>query len=101
MDRTERAALGRFVMRTKEYLVLIRARDGRLVLTTLLWHDDVRPAKDVPKPTKRDKPAKKEVDEAVALIEALSCDWDPSRYEDRERLSLGLKIHRLISRPSL
>ena len=26
---------------------------------------------------------------------------DPSRYEDRERLSLGLKIHRLTSRPSL
>ena len=82
MERTERAALGRFVMRTKEYLVLIRAREGRLVLTTLLWHDEVRPTKDVPKPTKRDKPAKKEVDGAVALIEALSCDWDPSRYED-------------------
>jgi DNA end-binding protein Ku len=82
MERTERAALGRFVMRTKEYLVLIRARQGRLVLTTLLWHDEVRPTKDVPKPTKRDRPAKKEVDEAVALIEALSCDWDPSRYED-------------------
>jgi DNA end-binding protein Ku len=82
MERTERAALGRFVMRTKEYLVLIRARAGRLVLTTLLWHDEVRPAKDVPKPTKRDKPAKKEVDQAVALIDALSCDWDPSRYED-------------------
>jgi DNA end-binding protein Ku len=82
MERTERAALGRFVMRTKEYLVLIRARAGRLVLTTLLWHDEVRPAKDVPKPTKRDKPAKKEVDNAVALIDALSCDWDPSRYED-------------------
>jgi DNA end-binding protein Ku len=82
MERTERAALGRFVMRTKEYLVLIRARAGRLVLTTLLWHDEVRPAEDVPKPTKRDKPAKKEVDQAVALIDALSCDWDPSRYED-------------------
>jgi sugar diacid utilization regulator len=26
---------------------------------------------------------------------------DPARYEDRERLSLGLKIHRLTSRPSL
>jgi DNA end-binding protein Ku len=82
MERTERAALGRFVMRTKEYLVLIRARGGRRVLTTLLWHDEVRPAKDVPKPTKRDKPAKKEVDQAVALVDALSCDWDPSRYED-------------------
>jgi DNA end-binding protein Ku len=82
MSRTERAALGRFVMRTKEYLTLIRARDERLVLTTLLWHDEVRPAKDVPTPTKRDKPAKKEVDQAVALIDALSCPWDPERYED-------------------
>ena len=82
MQRTERAALGRFVLRTKEYLALIRARDDRLVLTTLLWHDEVRPAKDIPTPTKRDKPAKKEVDQAVALIEALSCPWDPERYED-------------------
>jgi DNA end-binding protein Ku len=82
MQRTERAALGRFVLRTKEYLALIRARDDRLVLTTLLWHDEVRPAKDVPTPTKRDKPAKKEVDQAVALIDALSCPWEPERYED-------------------
>jgi DNA end-binding protein Ku len=82
MDRTERAALGRFVMRTKEYLALIRARHDRLVLTTLLWHDEVRATKGVPTPTKRDKPAKKELDRAVALIEALAEDWDPSRYED-------------------
>jgi len=82
MERTERAALGRFVMRTKEYLTLIRAREQRLVLTTLLWHDEVRPAKNVPTPTKRDKPAKKELDQAVALIDALSCPWDPERYED-------------------
>ena len=82
MEKTSRAALGRFVLRTKEYLALIRARDGRLVLTTMLWHDEVRPAADVPTPTKKDKPAKKEIDGAVSLIEALSCPWDPSRYED-------------------
>jgi DNA end-binding protein Ku len=29
MDRAERAALGRFVMRTKEYLAAVRVRDGR------------------------------------------------------------------------
>jgi sugar diacid utilization regulator len=28
-------------------------------------------------------------------------ELDPARYEDRERLSLGLKIHRLTRRPSL
>jgi len=39
-------------------------------------------ATSVPTPTKRDKPSKKEVDQAVGLIEALATDWDPSRYED-------------------
>ena len=82
MSRTDRAALGRVVMRTKEYLSLIRARDERLVLTTMLWHDEVRSTDPVPTPTKKDKPSKKEVDAAVELIESFSCDWDPSRYED-------------------
>jgi DNA end-binding protein Ku len=83
MSRTERAALGRFVLRTREYLVLIRERGGRLALTTLLFHDEVRDPSDLPTPGKRDKPARKAVDQTVKLIEALSCDWDPGRYEDR------------------
>ena len=94
MGRTDRAALGRFVMRTKEYLAIIRERRGRLVLTTMRFHDEVRPAKDVPTPTKKDRPAKKEVDGAVKLIEALSTDWDPSRYEDTYQKRLKQVIRR-------
>jgi len=94
MARTDRAALGRFVMRTKEYLAIIRERNGRLVLTTMLFHDEVRPAKGVPKPTKKDKPAKKEVDRAVRLIEALATDWDPSSYEDTYQKRLRKIIRR-------
>jgi DNA end-binding protein Ku len=94
MSSTERAALGRFVLRTKEYLVLIRARDERLTLTTLRFHDEVRPAKDVPTPTKKDKPAKKEIDQAVALIEALACPWDADRYEDRYQKRLKKIVQR-------
>jgi DNA end-binding protein Ku len=73
-------------MRTKEYLVLVRVRDGRLALTTLLFHDEVRPSKDVD--TGGRKPPKAQLDTAKALIEALSVDWDPSEYTDcyRERL---------------
>jgi DNA end-binding protein Ku len=82
MARTERAALGRFVLRSKEHLALIREREQRLTLTTMRFHDEVRPTKGIPTPTKRDKPAKKEIDEAVKLIEALACPWDPERYED-------------------
>jgi DNA end-binding protein Ku len=86
MESTNRAALGRFVMRTKEYLVLVRPRDGLLSLTTMLFHDEVRPSKDVA-PGGR-KPAKDKIEQAVAVIESLSTDWDPERYTDcyRERL---------------
>jgi DNA end-binding protein Ku len=86
MGRAERAALGRFVMRTKEYLAAIRVRDGGLTLSTMLFHDEVRPTKPVP--TGGRKPARKKLDQAIALIEALSTDWDPESYEDcyRERL---------------
>ena len=87
MGSTDRAALGRFVMRTKEYLALVRARDGALSLTTLRFADEVRPTKPVPSGGRK-KPAKAQVDRAVAVIEELSTDWDPGRYEDcyRERL---------------
>jgi DNA end-binding protein Ku len=78
MTKTERAALGRFVLRTKEYLVLVRARRDRLVLTTLRFHDEVR---DAPKAPSK-KPAKKQLDTAVKLIDALAADWDPGDYED-------------------
>jgi DNA end-binding protein Ku len=87
MQGSERVALGRFVMRTKEYLAAIRARDGALELTTMLFHDEVRPTKPVP--TGGKKPTKTQLDRAVAIIEELSTDWEPERYEDcyRERLT--------------
>jgi DNA end-binding protein Ku len=86
MGKQERVALGRFVMRTKEYLVAVRERDGALALTTMLFADEVRPARDIP--TGGKKPTKKQLDNAVAIIEELSAEWSPERYQDcyRERL---------------
>jgi DNA end-binding protein Ku len=86
MESSERVALGRFVMRTKEYLVAVAVRDGVLALTTMRFHDEVRSTKDVP--TGGRKPAKKAVDHAVAIIEELSTEWEPERYTDcyRKRL---------------
>ena len=86
MGRHERVALGRFVMRTKEYLVAVRVRDEALALTTMLFHDEVRPTAGVP--TGGKKPAKRALDDAVSIIEELSTDWAPENYTDcyRERL---------------
>jgi DNA end-binding protein Ku len=86
MAGQERVALGRFVMRTKEYLVAVRARDGALALTTMLFDDEIRSPKDVP--TGGKKPSKQQLAGAVAIIEELSTDWDPEHYEDCYRRRL-------------
>lgn len=95
MGQAERAALGRFVMRAKEYLALVRERDGALTLTTMVLADEVRPAKDVEAATQKShKPGRKQLDAAVAVIEALSEDWDPGKYKDRYRDRLREVVQR-------
>jgi DNA end-binding protein Ku len=93
MEGSDRAAIGHFVLRTKEYLVALRVRDGLLSLVTLRFHDEIRSADDLDLPGKEHKPAKKELDHAVRLIKQLGTDWDPSRYEDchNERLEKLIK----------
>jgi DNA end-binding protein Ku len=89
MAQTNRAALGRFVMRAKEYLALVRVREGVLSLTTMLFADEIRPTKDIDVASqKAHKPTARQLDAAVAVIEELSTDWDPEAHTDdyRERL---------------
>ncbi|MEA2479797.1 MAG: end-binding protein Ku [Thermoleophilaceae bacterium] len=85
MDQEGRIALGRFVLRNKEYLAAIRPREGRLMLTTMAFADEVRPTDPVVELVGSAKAPKKEVDAAVELIEAMATDWDPTAYEDRHR----------------
>jgi DNA end-binding protein Ku len=42
LARSERVGIGRFVMRTKQYLVAVRPVDRLLYLETLLFADEVR-----------------------------------------------------------
>jgi DNA end-binding protein Ku len=86
MEQTGRAALGRFVLRTKEYLVAIRVREKALTLSTMRFADEVRELEDLPGAGGRTKP--KEVKEALKLIDALSTDWKPENYEDEYRKRL-------------
>jgi DNA end-binding protein Ku len=86
MGREEQVAIGRFVMRTKEYLVAIRVREERLALTTMRFGDEVRPTTGVD--TGGRKPAKQQLDQAVALIEALSTDFEPGEWKDEYRARL-------------
>jgi DNA end-binding protein Ku len=90
MEKTDRAALGRFVMRAKEHLAIVRARDGALTLTTMRFHDEVVPPADLDDalPEKKPKVAKREQEMAEQLIESLSTQFDPSEYRDEYREQL-------------
>lgn len=89
MGNTDRAALGRFVMRTKEYLAIVRAREHALMLTTMLFADEVRPTKDIDAATQKShQPSAKQLRAAVAVIEELSTEWEPEKYKDRYRRRL-------------
>jgi DNA end-binding protein Ku len=92
MAKTEQVALGRFVLRTKEYLVAIRVREKALTISTLRFHDEIRPTKDIDGASGRTKKA--ELERAVNLIESLSVPWDPTNYEDEYRKRLQQIVKR-------
>ncbi len=95
MARTDRAALGRFVMRAKEYLAIVRVREDALTLTTMLFADEVRPADEVAAATQKShKPSSKPLKAALAVIEELTRDWEPEKYEDRYRERLRRVVMR-------
>jgi DNA end-binding protein Ku len=86
MTKTGKVALGRFTLRTKQYWATLRARDGALVLATMLYQDEVVDPAELEVPTTADvAPSDREVDMAAALVESLSAPFDPGRYHDEHR----------------
>ncbi|MBM7775638.1 DNA end-binding protein Ku [Actinokineospora baliensis] len=84
MRKTNRAGIATFVMRGKEYLTAVRAGDDDLlVLTTLLFAEDLRdPAKEL-KALPEITPARgKELDMAISLVDSMTEQWNPEDYHD-------------------
>ena len=86
MQRCGKVALGRFVLRTKQYLAALRARDGVLVLSTMLYADEVIDPGLLEVPTAADTaPSERELGMAAQLVESLSAPFDPDKYRDDYR----------------
>jgi DNA end-binding protein Ku len=86
MEETGKVAIARFVMRTKQYLAAIRAKAGALVLSTMLYADEVTTPTQLELPDlDAVAPSEREVKMAEQLIESLSTDFEPERYRDEHR----------------
>jgi DNA end-binding protein Ku len=85
LDETEKVGIAKVVIRNKQHLAALRAFDGRLVLETMYYADEIREPESV---DGRSKLQKAEVDMAKSLVENLSAPFKPDKYDDNYRKEL-------------
>jgi DNA end-binding protein Ku len=84
MEKTQRVALGKMVMRGKENVVLIRAAHGGLMLHVMYYADEVRDFNEIPKGQATTTEA--ELNLASRLVEDLSeTSFQPEQFRDEYR----------------
>lgn len=90
LQKAGKVAVARIVMRQKEYLAVIRPTENVLVLSTMVYADEINPIEGI---EGLDKVADVEVADAEiqmaeTLISALEADYEPEKYTDgyRERV---------------
>jgi DNA end-binding protein Ku len=95
LEETERVALARVTIRTRERLATVRAYEDALILETMFWPDEIRStgALDIPAGAEaRVRP--KELDMARSLVENLADKFRPESYTDAYRTALEELIER-------
>jgi DNA end-binding protein Ku len=87
MEDSGKVAIGHVVIRTKEYLAAIRPYGGKaLALETMLFPDEILDVGEVDGiPGRAAKVTPQEMKMAKQLIESLSSEFDPDKYEDTYR----------------
>jgi DNA end-binding protein Ku len=85
LEETGKVGIAKVVIRNKQHLAALRANDGRLVLETMYYPDEIRQPESV---DGRSRLQKAEVDMAKSLVENLSDSFKPEKYDDTYRKEL-------------
>jgi DNA end-binding protein Ku len=87
MESSGKVAIGRFVMRNKQYTAAIRAEEGRLVMSSLAYADEVVDPDEIEELRGLDdvEVTRKEMAMAESLVASLSADFEPEKYHDEYR----------------
>ena len=87
MQASDKVAIARVVIRSKEALVAIRPAGDILMMETMIFHDEVVPHDEIDDlPDSKDLDVSdREVKMAQQLIDSLSSEFDPSQYRDEYR----------------
>ena len=85
LEETGKVGIAKVVIRNKQHLACLRTLDGRLVLETMYYADEVKKPEQIE--TKSDL-RKAEIDMAKSLVENLSEPFEPAKYDDTYRKEL-------------
>ncbi|HZB42070.1 MAG TPA: Ku protein [Ilumatobacter sp.] len=87
MEESGKVAIARFVMRNKQYTAAIRAEQGRLVMSTLSYADEVIDPAEIDELQGLDEidVSDREVRMAESLVDSLSATFEPEKYRDEYR----------------
>ncbi len=91
LEKTGRAAVAKVAIRDKESLCLVRPYKEALTLETLYYADEIRDTADLKVP-KNGEVRPQELKMALSLIDNLTTEFDPSRYQDRYQEALQQMI---------
>jgi len=95
LEHTKRVAIGQYAARGKQYLIMVRPVEGRLVMEQLRYADEIRSIAEVPVPKTEVK--KPELDLAVKLIDqAATEEFHPEKYKDNVRERIMEQIERKV-----
>jgi DNA end-binding protein Ku len=78
------------VIRTRQHLAMLYPREDHLILNTLRYQDELRPAEDieVPESLAQAKVQPNEIKMAERLIDDMTIKWEPAKYHDTYREDL-------------
>lgn len=90
MEASGKVAIARFVMRSKQYLAAVRAFEGTLLLSQMVYADELVGAEEIAELDGLDAVDidEREVAMAHQLIESLSEEFDPASFHDDYRIAV-------------
>jgi len=99
MEDADKVGIAHFVMRTKQYLAAIRPKDGRLMLSTMVYADEVNEPAEIPELEDMTgvELSDRELAMASQLIDSLAADFEPEKFQDTYRHAVLALIERKAS----
>ena len=97
MAEAGKVAVSRVMIRSRESLATIRVNSATLVMSTMHYPDEIRPALTLPEMNYQVSLHDNEVKMAVNLIHSLAADFRPEKYNDTYRQNMVEAIQAKIA----